>query len=95
MIWASSLPPFLPNLKLFKPSLIPFSVKTVLRREYSGVLATLIGFVFVDVIRHYFSFSEWFISPFFMYMLLFVSLTALLLRTLKHYTSLLTEDGRS
>ena len=95
MIWASSLPPFLPNLKLFKPSLIPFSVKTVLRREYSGVLATLIGFVFVDVIRHYFSFSEWFISPFFMYMLLIVSITALLLRTLKHYTSLLSEDGRS
>ena len=53
--WASSLPAFLPNLKLYKPSTIPFSLKTVLRREYSGFLATVIGFVFVELIRHYFS----------------------------------------
>ena len=95
IIWASSLKSFLPNFKLFKPSLIPFSLKTVLRREYSGVLATVIGFVFVKVIRHYFSFGEWYISSLVLYILLFVSLIALLLRTLKHYTSLLSEEGRS
>tara|TARA_B100000900_G_scaffold408162_1_gene422000 strand:+ start:1204 stop:1947 length:744 start_codon:yes stop_codon:yes gene_type:complete len=95
MIWASSLNAFIPTLKAFKPSLIPFSIKTVLRREYSGVLATTIGFVFVDVIRHYFNHGEWFISPLFLYILLFVSFSALLLRTLKHNTVLLSEEGRS
>ena len=59
----------------------------MLRREYSGVLATVIGFVFVEVIRHYFSVGEWYISSLVLYILLFVSLIALLLRTLKHYTS--------
>ena len=93
--WASSLPAFLPNLKLYKPSTIPFSLKTVLRREYSGFLATVIGFVFVELIRHYFSVGEWFISPSFLYMLLGVSVVALLLRTLKHHTALLSEEGRS
>ena len=93
--WASGLPVFLPNLKLYKPSIIPFSLKTVLRREYSGVLATVIGFVFVEVIRYYFNVGEWFISLSFLYMLLVVSVAALLLRTLKHYTALLSEEGRS
>ena len=95
MSWSSSIPAFFPNLKLYKPSIIPFSLKTVLRREYSGVLATVIGFVFVEVIRHYFSVGEWYISSSFIYLLLAVSVTALLLRSLKHHTALLSEDGRS
>ena len=67
----------------------------MLRREYSGVLATVIGFVFVEVIRHYFSVGEWYISSSYIYLLLVVSVIVLLLRTLKHHTALLSEDGRS
>ena len=93
--WACGLPAFIPNLKLYKPSIISFSLKTVLRREYSGVLATVIGFVYVELIRHYFSIGEWFIRPSFLYVLLGVFFAALLLRTLKHHTALLSEEGRS
>ena len=93
--WSCSIPAFIPNLKLYKPSIISFSLKTVLRREYSGVLATVIGFVFVEVIRHYFSVGEWYISSSIIYLLLLVSVIVLLLRTLKHHTALLSEDGRS
>ena len=93
--WASSLPAFFPNLKLYKSSIIPFSFKSVLRREYSGVLATVIGFVFVELIRGYFSNGEWFISQSFLCLLFIVSLVALFLRTLKHHTDLLSEEGRS
>ena len=95
VIWASSLPAFFPNLKLYKSSIIPFSFKSVLRREYSGVLATVIGFVFVELIRGYFSNGEWFISQSFLCLLIIVSLVALFLRTLKHHTDLLSEEGRS
>ena len=95
LTWSYSLPAFFPNFKLYKPSIIPFSLKTVLRREYSGVLASVIGFVFVELIRHYFSVGEWFISSSFLYMLSGVSVTALLLRILKHHTALLSEEGRS
>ena len=93
--WASSLPAFFPNLKLYKSSIIPFSFKSVLRREYSGVLATVIGFIFVELIRGYFSNGEWFISQSFLCLLIIVSLVALFLRTLKHHTDLLSEEGRS
>ena len=95
MSWSSSIPAFFPNLKLYKPSIIPFSLKTVLRREYSGVLATVIGFVYVEVIRYYFNVGEWYISSSFLYLLLAVSVTALLLRSLKHHSTLLSQDGRS
>ena len=95
LIWASSLPAFFPNLKLYKSSIIPFSFKSVLRREYSGVLATVIGFVFVELIRGYFSNGEWFISQSYLYLLFIVSFIALFLRTLKHHTELLSEEGRS
>ena len=93
MSWSSSLPAFLPNLKLYKPSIIPFSLITVLRREYSGVLATVIGFVFVEVIRHYFSVGEWYISSSYLYLLIAVSITALLLRSLKHHTHCCQKKG--
>ena len=95
MRWSSSIPAFFPNLKLYKPSTIPFSLRTVFRREYSGFLATVIGFVFVEVIRHYFSVGEWHLSSSFFYMLLIATVVALLLRTLKHHTAILSEEGRS
>lgn len=95
LTWSCSIPAFLPNFKLYIPSIIPFSLITVLRREYSGVLATVIGFTFVEVTRHYFSVGEWYISSSFLYLLLAVSVTALFLRSLKHHTTLLSEEGRS
>lgn len=93
--WASGLPAFIPKCSLFKPSVVPFSLKTVLRREYSGILATVIGFVFVEVLRGYFSVGEWFVEDDFLFVLVGAGLLAFLLRTLKHHTGLLTEEGRS
>ena len=55
----------------------------------------MIGFVFVELIRGYFSNGEWFISQSFLCLLIIVSLVALFLRTLKHHTDLLSEEGRS
>ena len=47
--WSLKAPAFIPAFGKYKKSETAFSLKTVLRREYSGVLATVIGFVFVDV----------------------------------------------
>ena len=37
--WSNKIPAFIPKISNFIPSKIPFSFITVLRREYSGVLA--------------------------------------------------------
>lgn len=93
--WAEGLPAFVPNFLNFKKSNIPFSFISVLRREYSGVLATVIGFAYVSVLRNYFLLDELFISETFQALLLGTAVISLILRTLKRQTKLLAEEGRS
>ena len=96
MNWANQTPAFLPGFGGFKKNVVPFSMVSVFRREYSGVLATVIGFAFIDDLRRYFKTDDlfewntpWHIA------LLVTAIIALLLRSLKHYTKLLSEEDRS
>ena len=93
--WAKTLPAFIPKFSNLKKSDIPFSIVSVLRREYSGVLANVIGFVFVDFIRNYFAGDDVLISNFSIKILIVSVLLSLILRTLKRHTKLLNEEGRS
>ncbi|MEY4109659.1 MAG: hypothetical protein RLZZ46_13 [Bacteroidota bacterium] len=93
--WAAGVPSFLPRFSQWKPSSVPLSLKTILRREYSGILATALGFAFVNTARHYFqgeppvpgTLTQWLLGA--------AVLWALIFRSLKRNTSLLKEDGRS
>ena len=89
--WSLKAPAFIPALGKFVKSDIPFSIKTVLRREYSGVLAMVIGFVFVEIVRNYFMLHQFFLGNKYSLVLLFTAIAALILRTLKHQTKLLSE----
>jgi protein-S-isoprenylcysteine O-methyltransferase Ste14 len=93
--WSLSAPAFIPAFKKFRKSQVPFSFKSILRREYSGILATVTGFAFIDHLRHFFlfkSFDPWRTSTWcFIASVVF----ALLFRTLKHHTKLLSESDRS
>jgi protein-S-isoprenylcysteine O-methyltransferase Ste14 len=93
--WASNLPAFMPKFSQFKKSDIPFSVISVLRREYSGVLATVIGFVFVLLLRNFFEGNNTLVSDSWLIAIAITTLVSLVLRTLKRSTSLLDEEGRS
>ena len=93
--WASKLPAFLPSILNFKKSDTKFSIITVLRREYASVLAAVVGFTFIEVLRTYFSTNNWSISDYTVMMLGGTIILVLILRSLKHYTSLLEERGRS
>ena len=50
--WSQRVPAFIPRFRQFQKSTIPFSLKTVLRREYSGVFALVLGFTLVDYTRN-------------------------------------------
>ena len=93
--WSMTAPAFFPRLHGFRKPSIPFSMKSVFRREYSGWLATAIGFAFIDVLRQYAIHGEiiW-RRPSVAVMVLFAIL-AIVLRTIKHNTRLLHETGRS
>lgn len=98
--WADRTPAFLPRFSGFVPPSETFSLRSVFRREYSGWLATVVGFSYVDFLRWYRlegsaerAAEKWTHS---WLLLLAVSVAVtLLLRSLKHYTSVLKEEGRS
>lgn len=95
MDWANRTPAFIPCLKKFKKNIVPFSMVSVLRREYSGVLATVLGFVFIDDLRRYFEYDLFRTDTNWHYALVITIVIVIILRSLKHYTSVLSEDGRS
>lgn len=95
MNWANNTPAFIPSLIKYKKNIVPFSLKSVFRREYSGVLATVLGFVFIDDLRNYFTHGEFtWNTPWHVALIVSVVL-AFVFRSLKHYTLVLNEEGRS
>ena len=95
MAWANQTPAFLPGFSTYKKNIIPFSIKSVLRREYSGVLATVIGFVFIDDVRRYFTSGTFELKTNWHYVLVVTLVLAFVLRSLKHHTNILNEKNRS
>ncbi len=95
MQWAHKIPAFIPSFKKYEANVIPFSFKSILRREYSGLLATVMGFVFVDDVRFFFQSGSFRLETIGHYLLLAALIIALTLRTIKHNTTLLQEEGRS
>jgi protein-S-isoprenylcysteine O-methyltransferase Ste14 len=93
--WSMKAPAFIPSFGNYKKNDILFSLKSVLRREYSGVLATVFGFAFIDNLRYFFTNNTIEISRPSNIVLLATTIIVLVLRTLKHHTSLLDETGRS
>lgn len=93
--WSNSVPSFFPCIRKYIKGKIPFSFITVLRREYSGVLATVFSFAFIDQLRFYFENGAFDVNRLSTYILLVTVVIVLILRTLKRSTKVLNETGRS
>jgi len=93
--WSKSVPAFIPSMKNYKKSEIPFSMKTILRQEYSGITATIIGFLFVEMLRDYKLNGGFENNPNYWIVLGVALGISLVLRTLKHHTKILHEEDRS
>ena len=93
--WSNGIPAFIPSFKNYTKTTIPLSIKTVLRREYAGILATVIGFSFIDVIRIYVETNILNFTPVVLWVLIISLVLVFVLRSLKHYTNILTEKDRS
>lgn len=93
--WSKKVPAFIPAFKNYVKGKIKFSMITVLRREYSGFLATVLGFAFIDHIRFYFLSGSFIWDRPSTFILIGAIIITLILRTLKHNTKLLNEKDRS
>lgn len=99
--WANRVPPFFPAFGKFEKGNIPFSLKAVLRREYTGLFAitlvyTIIDYVLNFTIRFLYQNNALTLSDYLrpsLYCLLVVLVITLILRTLKHYTGVLNPEA--
>lgn len=95
MRWAERTPSFLPCFRKYMRNEMPLSYKSILKREYSGVLATVLGFVFIDDLRRYFETGQFKIETTAHWVLAATIILVVILRSLKHYTKVFKEEGRS
>lgn len=93
--WSEDRPAFIPSFKNYVKTKVKFSVKSILRREYAGLLATVIGYVFIDFARNYFVSGNLMVTDEILNVLYVTIVLVFLLRSLKHYTSILDEKDRS
>jgi protein-S-isoprenylcysteine O-methyltransferase Ste14 len=52
--WAAEVPAFVPRLRGWRPPALPFSLRTVLRREYPTWLAAILSLAAIDIAADYF-----------------------------------------
>ncbi|MGO8745750.1 MAG: methyltransferase family protein [Thermoguttaceae bacterium] len=87
--WAESTPAILPRWSGWRPALLPFSPRSIVRREYSSVLAIVGCFFSIEVYQHVFLLDEWGPDPY--WCGIFAAALALfaVVRTVKWRTKLL------
>lgn len=93
--WSNRVPAFWPSMKNYEKGTIPFSFKTILRREYSGISATVLGFVFVAAVREFFQKNTLEHPMCYVYWIVGALLFSLIFKLLKHKTKILHEEDRS
>lgn len=93
--WSSYVPAFIPSFSFFRKTNVNFSFTSVLRREYSSFLACVIGFVYIDFLKNYVTKEIFTINKLSFIILISTCIIVFILRSLKHYSSLLNEDDRS
>ena len=98
--WSLKVPAFLPAFRKFEKGDISFSMRSVLRREYSGFFALVLGFVAIDYIRAYVLWKEFGtgcclnsfpIRPSLIILIVAFVIT-ITLRTLKHHSKILSSE---
>lgn len=90
--WAEKTPAFFPKPDNWRPPRLPFSFRTVLKREYSGFFGIVVSFSLLDIVSDRWSEGKW---DFLWFILLVVGLTIYLApMTLKKKTKILDVEGR-
>ena len=92
--WTMETPIFIPRLSGWQQPNLGFSIKNILKREYSGFFALVFSFGLFDLIENYVRNNVWQLDGFWAYALLISGFTTIVLRTLKKKTKILHVTGR-
>jgi len=92
--WANGTPAFLPAFRGWRRSPLPFSMRSALRKEYSGFFALVVCFFGLETWEHAVVEHRLFFAPHWLIIFLVGLLIYLTLRTMKKATTLLDVAGR-
>jgi protein-S-isoprenylcysteine O-methyltransferase Ste14 len=92
--WAGRTPAFIPKLRDWQKPHLSFSLKTVLKREYSGFYAVVVVFSTLEFVGDLFAQDEFQLDLVWVAILLASTLLYIILRTMKKKTRLLDHEGR-
>ncbi|MFH1919384.1 MAG: isoprenylcysteine carboxylmethyltransferase family protein [Planctomycetota bacterium] len=92
--WASRTPAFIPAPSRWRRPDLPFSLRKVLRREYTGFFAIVACFFVLESTRHVMVYGQLVFEPHWAVIFLAGLLVYATLRTLKKRTHLLVVEGR-
>jgi len=92
--WAARTPAMVPRLSQWCASTLPFSLRNVLKREYSGLLGLAAGLAFADWVDDYASFGRLMPDADSLIVLAVGLAIYLSLRTIKKMTTVLEVAGR-
>lgn len=87
-------PAFIPNFKLWRPNILHFSLKNVLKREYSGFFGVICAMMLLEIVGDYLERGAFVLDAVWVSIFLFGLFAYLILRTLKKKTKLLHVEGR-
>ena len=89
--WKKNTPRLIPNFFIYKKSNIKFNYKSLLRREYAGLLAILICIAYIDSLKIYISSSSLVISNNLFYLIIVLTIISLILKYLRKNTTILDD----
>lgn len=92
--YLSHTPSFIPNLNLWQPNVLPFSLRNVLKREYSGFFGVIGAFTVLEFVGDYVAERAIVFDPVWVTIFIFGLFVYITLRTLKRKTRLLHVVGR-
>lgn len=92
--WASNTPAFIPGVTGWRPWDLPFSARTALKREVSGLFGLISTFAAIEVGSDFAATGRVGIDPFWTVLFFTAATTYLAVRIVARYTRLLRSDGR-
>ena len=94
LTWAKTTPAFIPDFRRWRSSELAFSFRTVLKREYSGLLAVVASFAFLDIVSNLLHERRFDLDMHWRILLGIAVVIYVILRTLNRKTKVLHVEGR-
>ncbi|WP_437188046.1 methyltransferase family protein [Planctomicrobium sp. SH668] len=92
--WASQTPAFIPNVFKYRKPELPFSLRTALKKEYTGLFGLAVAFVCMDQFENFVVTRTFRIDTHWIVIGVACTIVYLTLMTLKKKTTLLKVSGR-